>query len=399
MAVFSYRALDAQGIDHSGSLEADSARHARGVLKERGLFPTEVKPLAGDARQQRRIRLSVSELCLMTRQLSALLGSGLNVPQALAALGEQAENPSTRAVLAAVRSEVVGGQSLRAAMESAGNAFPPIYRASVAAGEKSGQLAEVMAQLADYLERQDAMRRKTLQALLYPAVVATVALLVVVALLTYVVPQVVSVFQQGKQTLPLLTRMLIVASALLKSWGWLMLLGTVAAALGFHYALREPHLQRRWDAWLLGLPLIGRYLRTVDTARFASTLAILVSSGVPLLSALDAGRQVIQRMPLRDAVSNAADRVREGASLSQALKQTQAFPPLLIHMISSGEATGELSGMLFRAAQLQQTEVENRTAMMTTLLEPLLLLFMGGTVLLIVLAVMQPIIQINTLLK
>lgn len=399
MAVFSYRALDAQGIDHNGSLEADSARHARGLLKERGLFPTEVKPLAGDARQQRRVRLSVSELCLMTRQLSALLGSGLNVPQALAALGEQAENPNTRAVLAAVRSEVVGGQSLRAAMESAGNAFPPIYRASVAAGEKSGQLAEVMAQLADYLERQDAMRRKTLQALLYPAVVATVALLVVVALLTYVVPQVVSVFQQGKQALPLLTRILIFASALLKSWGWLMLLGSVAGAVGFHYALREPHLQRRWDAWLLSLPLVGRYLRTVDTARFASTLAILVSSGVPLLSALDAGRQVIQRMPLRDAVSNAADRVREGASLSQALKQTQAFPPLLIHMISSGEATGELSGMLFRAAQLQQTEVENRTAMMTTLLEPLLLLFMGGTVLLIVLAVMQPIIQINTLLK
>lgn len=399
MAAFSYRALDAQGIESSGTVEADSSRHARNLLKERGLFPTALTPLAAKTGSTRRARLSVAELCMLTRQLSALLGSGLTIAQALSALGEQAENANARGILAEVRSEVVAGQSLRAAMERAGNAFPPIYRASVAAGEKSGQLADVMAQLADYLERQDAMRRKTLQALLYPAVVASVAVIVVIALLTYVVPQVVAVFQQGKQALPFLTRALILVSGLLKSWGWLILLLLVGSAFGFHYALRDPTIQRRWDAWLLGLPVIGRYLRTIDTARFASTLAILVSSGVPLLSALDAGRQVIQRIPLRDAVANAADRVREGSSLSTALKQTQAFPPLLNHMIASGEATGELSAMLFRAAQLQQTEVENRTAMFTTLLEPLLLLFMGGTVMMIVLAVMQPIIQINTLLK
>ncbi|HNC81169.1 MAG TPA: type II secretion system F family protein, partial [Rhodocyclaceae bacterium] len=222
---------------------------------------------------------------------------------------------------------------------------------------------------------------------------------VIVGLMTYVVPQVVSVFQQSKQALPLLTRALIAASAVLRDWGWLMVLALIGAFAAGRVALREPHLKRRWDAWLLRLPVLGRHLRTLDATRFASTLSILAGSGVPLLAALDAGRQVIARLPLADAVATATERVREGQPLSRALGTSRQFPPLLIHMLANGEATGRVDELLDRAARLQQAELENRTAALTALLEPVLLLLMGGFVLLIVMAVMQPIIEINTLMK
>lgn len=398
MAAFNYRALDTTGLETSGTLEAENARQARALLRERGMFPTSVEPINEKSAVRRR-RIGLSELCLLTRQFSALLTSGLTIERALAALSEQADSAGSRALLAAVRSEVVAGHSLRTALDLFGNVFPPIYRASVAAGEKSGQLAHVMTQLADYMERQDALRRKTTQALIYPCIVAVVAFAVIIGLMTYVVPQVVEVFQQGKQTLPFLTRAMIFTSDVLRNWGWLIALVAIGGFFAARFSLREESVQRRWDAWLLNLPWIGRHIRSINTARFASTLAILVSSGVPLLSALDAGRQIMGRLPLRDAVGIAADKVREGMALSSALRQTQAFPPLLLHMISSGEATGELSQMLDRSAQLQQTEVENRTMLLTTLLEPILLLVMGGAVLVIVLAVMEPIIEINTMLK
>lgn len=400
MAAFQYRAVDADGRNLSGIVEADSARSARTQLRERGLFPLEVaasgskKSGLGSTR-----KLRESELVLLTRQWAALLTSGLTVEQALSALGDQAEREVTRQVLAGVRSEILAGYSLRAALDRHATSFPTIYRASVAAGEKSGELATVMNQLADYLERRDELRRKTLQALIYPAIVAAVALMVVIGLLTYVVPQVVGVFQSSKQTLPWLTRALIVVSDFLRNWGWLLALAIAGGIFGLRQSLREDAVRRKWDTWLLGLPLIGRHLRALDTTRFASTLAILVGSGVPLLAALDAGRQVVVRLPLRDAIGQASDRVREGMSLSRALGATRRFPPLLTHMIASGEATGQLDAMLDRAARLQQGELETRTAVLTSLLEPLLLLMMGGMVLIIVLAVMQPIIEINTLLK
>ncbi len=400
MAAFQYRAIDAEGHNLTGIIEADSARTARTQLRERGLFPLEV---AASGSRKHGIgatrKLRESELVLLTRQWAALLTAGLTVEQALFALGDQVERDAVRHVLAGVRSEILAGYSLRAALDRHAISFPTIYRASVAAGEKSGQLAKVMNQLADYMERRDALRRKTLQALIYPAIVAAVALLVITGLLTYVVPQVVSVFQSGKQQLPWLTRALMGVSALLRSWGWLLAVLIVGGITGARYTLREDAVRRRWDAWLLSLPLIGRHLRTLDATRFASTLAILVGSGVPLLAALDAGRQVVVRLPLRDAIGHASDRVREGTSLSRALAATRRFPPLLIHMIASGEATGQLDQMLERAAYLQQGELETRTAVLTSLLEPLLLLAMGGMVLIIVLAVMQPIIEINTLLK
>jgi general secretion pathway protein F len=399
MAAFSYQALDPQGSESSGTLEADNARHARTVLRERGLYPTSITPLGENQKGQQRLRVSTAELCLLTRQLSALLSAKLTVEQALLAVSEQTDKPSARALLAAVRSEVMSGYSLRAALDRFDHAFPVIYRASVSAGEKSGQLPHVMEMLADYLEQQDALRRKMLQALLYPAIVTCVAMMVIIGLMTYVVPRVAEVFVQSHQTLPLLTRLLIGASDFLRNWGpWLVLL-IIGAIFAFRHALRDDAVKRRWHRWLLGLPMLGRHLRTLDTARFASTLAILVSSGVPLLAGLDAGRQVMKSLPLKEAVATAADRVREGSSLSAAMKQARTFPPLLVHMLASGEATGDLSTMLSRCAKLQQAEVENRSLTLTTLLEPMLLLGMGGSVLLIVLAVMQPIIELNSLVK
>lgn len=401
MSAFRYHALDANGKPQNGILEADSSRAARALLRERGLYPLEVASVSNrdGERNSARQRLKDADLSLLSRQWATLLASGLTVEQSLAALTEQAESEAARTILAGIRSEVMAGHSLRAALDRYPAAFPAIYRASVAAGEKSGELGRIMMQLADYLEQRTRLRQKTLQALLYPGIVATVAVIIIVALMTYVVPQIVSVFQQGKQALPYLTRVLIVASDLLRDWGWLLLILIASVGIALHLALRETHFRRRWDSLWLRAPLLGKHLRTLDATRFASTLSILASSGVPLLAALDAGREVMGRLPLQEAVQDATARVREGQSLARALGATRAFPPLLIHMIANGEATGRLDELLDRAARLQQQELENRTATLTTLLEPMLLLIMGVVVLVIVLAVMQPIIETNTMLR
>jgi general secretion pathway protein F len=256
-----------------------------------------------------------------------------------------------------------------------------------------------MTRLADYLDQRHHLQSKTVQALLYPLIVAVVAIVVIIGLMTYVVPQVVSVFAQSQQSLPWLTRALMFISDGLRQFGVALFI-LLALSLGaLLWLLQKPALRRQWDAWLLRWPLVGRHLRTLDATRFASTLAILSNAGVPMLSALEAGRQVMVRLPLQEAVERATEAVREGQALSRALAHTQAFPPLLVHMIANGEATGRLAELLERAARLQQQELENRTATLTSLLEPLLLLVMGLMVLLIVLAIMQPIIEINTLMR
>ncbi len=409
MAAFAYLALASDGSEMRGVIDAETARAARAALRERGLHPLAVDPLGldpavsksgtGAQRWFERRTIGTGDLSLLTRQWSSLLGAGLTAEQSLAALIDQAESTAVRQTLAGVRGELTAGYSLRAALDRHSASFPPVYRASVAAGEKSGQLPAVMDELADYLDRRDALRRKTLQALIYPVLVAAVALVIITALMVYVVPQVVSVFQGGKQSLPWLTRALIVVSGLLRNYGWLLVSGLLAAFFLARAALREDAVRRRWHRWLLGLPLLGRHLRTLESARFASTLAMLAGSGVPLLTALEAGKQVIGLLPLRDAIDVAIARVREGVPLSRALAESRRFPALLIHLVASGEQTGRLDSMLKRAALLQESELENRTAILTSLLEPALLLTMGGFVLLIVLAVMQPIIEINHLFR
>jgi len=298
-----------------------------------------------------------------------------------------------------VRSEVVGGQTLAQGLARHPRDFPEVYRALVSAGEQSGDLALVMSRLADYIESRTALAQRIGLAFTYPAIVTAVATLVIVAMLAYVVPQVVSVFQQTQQELPALTVGLIATSDFVREWGLLVLLLVVGVLVGFRAALRSPSFRLSWHRRTLRLPVVGRLVRGLNTARFASTLGILTSSGVPLIRALEAGARTLSNDALRLNVQDAIARVREGSSLSRALKAGGQFPPLMIHMIASGEATGELAEMLERTAATLSQEAERRTLTLTSLLEPLLILVMGGIVLVIVLAVLLPIIEINELVR
>lgn len=399
MDAFRYQALDAQGQTRSGVLQADSARQARAQLRAQGLLPSVLTVL-----QQRehnsgfRARvLSAAELSLLTRQLASLLESRLTLEQTLNALIEAAEQPRIRELLAGVKAEISAGQSLAGALTVYAHSFPDFYRALVRGGEQSGALATVLQHLADYLDARQALRQKTGLALLYPLLVTGVALLIVTGLMLYVVPQVVQVFEQSRQTLPWLTRGLIAFSDGLRG-GWPYLLGlAVAVGLVLPWALRKPAWRRRWDHHLLRLPWLGGLLRGVDSTRFASTLAILVGGGVPLLAALESGAQVMGNQVMREAVELASARVREGASLAQALAEARRFPPLLVHLVASGELSGKLEAMLERAASLETRALERQLAVFLALLEPVMILLMGGVVLLIVLAILLPILEVNQL--
>lgn len=403
MAAFNYRALDASGREIGGVLEADTSRMARNQLREKQLFPIEVTPVgragSGHARTGRQ-GMPSSTLSLLTRQWSMLLDAGLTVEQSLTALIEQCDHAGARQILAGVRAEVLAGHSLHLSLGLHAAGFPPIYRAVVDAGEKSGELAPLLNRLADYLEAWQTTRQKILQALLYPVIVTVVALAVIVGLVTYVVPQIVDVFRQTKQALPLLTRGLILFSDAFRAGGYWLLPVAIGALFGARRLLaRNAALRLRWHGLLLRLPLLGRHLRTLDSARLASTLAIMVGSGVPLLTALETGKAVVANLVLRHALERAIRQVREGSPLHRALAVDRLFPPLLVHLIASGEASGTLDRMLGRAAMQQQNELDRRTAIALGLFEPLLILLMAGLVLLIVLAVLMPIIEINLLLK
>jgi general secretion pathway protein F len=399
MEAFQYQALDAAGRSVSGVVQADTSRQARTQLRAQGLLPVEVSQVHARARASVvwARGISATELSLLTRQMATLLDSGLTLEQTLNALIEEAAEPMTREVLTGVKTEVTSGQSLAEALGSFDKSFPDFYRALVHGGEDSGALPTVLQHLADYLDARQALKQKTSLALLYPVLVTIVAVTIVTGLLVYVVPQVVQVFQQSRQSLPLLTRSLIALSDFLRAtWPYLVvIIGAVIAAA--RMALRSDVNKRRWHALLLRTPWLGPLIRSINTSRFASTLAILVGGGVPLLSALASGARVMTNMVLREAVEHAIERVREGASLARALGASQAFPPLLIHMVASGEVSGKLEQMLQRAAQLETRSLERRLTVFLTLLEPVMILVMGGIVLMIVLAILLPIIEINQL--
>lgn len=405
MAGFKYEAVDAAtGRNRKGVLEADTPRQARAWLRENGMVALALEPLAEDAaaprtKRFRRRGLSANQLNLVTRQFAVLLEAGLTIEHSLNALIEQVESENERDVLAAVRSDILAGHTLARALEKHPDTFPEIYRTMVSAGEQSGHLNEVLLRLADYLEARRALRQKIGLALIYPAIISVVAFLVMLALLTFVVPQVVSVFRDTHQTLPLLTRALLASSGALRAYGIYLLALAVLAVLGFRRALRRPDFRFRFQRALLRLPLLGRLLRAVNTARLASTLAILVGSGVPLLTALRAGAGVVGNLPMRRALEEAAQKVAEGGSLSRALEREKIFPPLFIHLIASGEASGRLQQMFERAAAQQTQELEGRAAVLTGILEPALILAMGGMVLLIVLAILLPVFEMNQLVK
>jgi general secretion pathway protein F len=404
MPAFRFEASNSAGRIESGLLEADGARQARLQLKDRGLTPISVEATASDGSVGSKHssvsgRLKNADLAICTRQLASLLAAGLPLGQALAVVTEQAETDIVRERFGAVRSEVLAGHSLSDAMNRFPKDFPDIYRSLVTAGEQSGNLSLVMERLADHVESRSALAQKVGLAFLYPAVVTLVAISVIIGLLTYVVPQVVGVFSQTRQKLPFLTIAMLEISNFLRDWGWLVLAALIVAWFAWRFALRRPEIRLAWDALVLRLPIIGRIVRGVNTARFSSTLAILAASGVPLLKALEAGGQTLGNTALKANVADAIARVREGAPLARALGIQKQFPPMLIHFIASGESTGKLPEMLDRAATAQAAEVERKTMALTTLLEPLLVVGMGIVVLLIVLAVLLPIIEINTMVK
>ena len=332
---------------------------------------------------------------MFTRQFATLLLAGLPLERALSALQEQAEKEYLRNLIAGIRSEVLSGHPLAKAMSRYSRDFPEVYRAMISAGEQSGELAEVMLRLADYVESRNALTQKVGMAFLYPAVVTVVSIMVIVGLLTYVVPQIVSVFENSKQELPVLTKSLIALSDFLRNFGWLIILAIIGGVYWFKRQLKKPEFVFSLHQKLLTLPLAGKIIRGVNTARFASTLAILVSSGVPLLKSLQAGADVVTNALMKRAVEEAINRVREGAPLARSLLGSQQFPPVLIYLIDSGEKTGRLDEMLQRAAEQQSADIERQASMLTTLLEPVLILMMGVIVLVIVLAILSPIIEMN----
>lgn len=405
MAVFKFEALDASGKLNKGTVEGDSIRLARSRLRDMQLTPLKIDAIEDSVAKEAsmswlsRRTFSSSELSLVTRQISTLLTAGLTVDQALSAIVEQSENDYTKEVMQAVKSEVMSGSTLSGALAKYPHIFPDIYRAIVYAGEESGELAQVTLRLAEYTESRHVLKQKVVVAFIYPALVTIVALLVIGGLLVYVVPQIVSAFEQSKQTLPLLTRALIGLSDILSvTWPYLLGLIVIAVVL-VKKALKNPDIQFQWHQHLLNWPLVGPLVRGLNTARLASTLAILVGSGVPIISAMKAAAKIISNLPMRHAVEEAIDQVRDGTPLSKALKTRQLFPPILIHLISSAEATGQLDTMLESAATQQSREMENRISMLTALMEPVLILIMGLMVLAIVLAILLPIIEMNQLIK
>jgi general secretion pathway protein F len=403
MAAFEYLALDVRGRRHKGVLEADSARQVRQILRERQLSPLDVQ--ATRTREQAPggghfslVRgLSARDLALLTRQLATLIQAALPVEEALRAAAAQARVPRIQSMLLAVRARVLEGHGLASSLKEFPAAFPELYRATVAAGEHAGHLGPVLEQLADYTEQRQQSRQKIQLALLYPLILMCASLLIVAFLLGYVVPDIVRVFVDSGQTLPTLTRGLIVASEWVKGWGWLAVIVLLLGFFALRWALRDEAVKLRWHDLLLRVPLLGRLIRATDCARFASTLAILTQSGVPLVEALAIGAEVIVNRVIRAQVVVAAQKVREGGSLTRALEASGQFPPMMLHMIASGERSGELDQMLARTARNQENDLGAQVALMVGLFEPFMLVFMGAVVLVIVLAILLPILSLNQL--
>ena len=400
MPAFRYEALDAAGRPRRGLLDAASARAARDALRGEGLFPTAIDSTSG-RRMERAdaTRLSPGVLALLTRQLSTLVVSGMPLDQALAAVAEQADHPGAVRVLTAVREQVAAGEPLAGALSRFPRTFSQLYRGLVAVGAESGQLGAVLSRLADYLEARQALRQKLVAALIYPALVTIIAIAVIAALLTYVVPQIVAVYQQSRQTLPWLTRALIATSDFVRATGWYWLTLILVLAGAGTLALRKERWRAKWQASLLRAPGLGTILRGIDTARFASTLAILIGSGAPLLRALETAGGVVWAAPIRRSAEAAGARVREGVSLARALASERVFPALLVHLVANGEASGQLPAMLDRAAREQDADVERRLTWLAALLQPALIIVMGAIVLILVLAVMLPIVSMNQLIR
>jgi general secretion pathway protein F len=405
MGAFEFQALDAGGRSQRGVLQGDTARAVRQALRERGLTPVEVVELKQEQRggsvAGRKLferGLDGAQLAVLTRQLATLIKAGLPLDEAFAALAEQADSNHQRKLLVAVRARMLEGAPLAQALAEHPRAFDALYCAAVSSGEQSGQISVVLSRLADHLENRAIAGSKLGQALIYPALLFVVAVGVAIGLLTYVVPQVVQVFDQLKAQLPLLTRFMLGVSAVLRDWGVLLLIVLFASGFGLLLLLRQPAFRLAFDGLLLRLPLIGRFIKLADTGRFARTMGLATAASVPVLEALKVATSVVKNRVLHAALERVRVRVREGAPLALALRETNRFPALLTRMVMSGEKSGELTEMLERSADLHERQLASQLATLTALVEPLLILLMGGVVLSIVLAVLLPIFDLNQIM-
>lgn len=401
MPAFTFAALNQHGAQTKGVLEGDNDRHIRSLLRDRGLIPLEVSLVASNQKPARRFslrfqkRLTTDDLALVTRQLATLLGAGLPVEQALQAVAEQTEKAPVKNILVAVRSRVLEGHSLAMALAQFPNAFPELYRATVAAGEQTGHLDIILNRLAEYAESQQSIRQKLQQALIYPSIMIGVSIAIVSFLLVYVVPRIINVFSDTGQTLPESTQILIGICHLLQHYGLYLLL----IILGLFYCakrlLHKQSIRFKWHKLLLRLPILGNAMRTVNTARYARTLGILSAAGIPILECMRIASTLVTCLPIKKACIQAAAKVSEGGHIAGALRQTGYFAPMMLHLIASGEQTGQLEAMLTHAADNQDDAVKRLITTSLTLLEPLIILIMGAIVLFIVLAILLPIFALD----
>ena len=408
MPAFEYKALTADGSRERGLLEGDSERQIRQQLREQGWLPLEVIPVKEKTGEsigffsglfQRGHRLSGSSLTLITRQLATLIAAGTPVESALQSVARQSTHRAQSRVLLAVRAKVLEGHDLATGLGEFPQTFSQLYRATVHAGEQAGKLDHVLERLADYLEARNRVQQKTSLALIYPIVLSVVAIAVVIALLTYVVPTVVQVFESTGQQLPGLTRGLIASSDFIRSYGLFLLLLLVLIIVAVRFLLKNPVWQKRWHLFQLRIPMVRGLIKGVESARFTRTMSILLGSGVPATESLNIVKQVINNRAMIEAVDVTGQRVKEGAGIGQSLANTGLFPPLAIELIRNGEASGQLPEMMERAAINQEQEIETRTATVLGLFEPIMILAMGGIVLVIVLAILMPIFEMNQLVN
>jgi len=406
MAAFEYIALDSKGREKKGVIEGDGARQVRQMLRDKGMMPLEIETAAKKDKSQKgtptkisQRGISANDLALFTRQLATLVRAALPLDESLSAVGQQTEKPRIQAMIFALRAKVLEGHTLASGLSDFPKIFPNLFIATVAAGEQSGHLDTVLDRLADYAESRQEMNQKVAQATIYPAVLTTVSLLVVIGLLTWVVPQIVEVFDQTGQKLPFLTIMMIAISEFLQDYFILLIMGIAGIVFGIKKLLSIPLYKAKYHRWVLRLPIIGKLIRGLNTARFSRTFSILTSSGVPVLDALRLSAPVIVNIPMRQAVENASNSVREGSSIHAALERSKLFPPMTLHLIASGEASGKLEDMLDRAAVQQERELGALIGTFMGLFEPLLIVVMGAVVLMIVMAILMPIINMNDMMQ
>ncbi len=403
MAAFEYVALTTKGRRQKGVLEADTARQVRSQLRDKQLTPLEVSAVVQKNKANKQSfslgkGIKTADLALVTRQLATLVEAAIPVEESLKAVSEQVEKQRIQSMLLAIRAKVVEGHNLADALKEFPHAFDHLFRSMVAAGEKSGKLGPVLERLADYVERRQQLRSKITVAMIYPATLVVIALAVVVGLLTYVVPDIIEQFDSLGGKLPALTLTMMSLSEFLQNWGWLIMVLIAVFAVYWRWYLSDRNRRKKVHGLILRLPIIGKVGKGLNSARFASTLAILTSSGVPVLEGMRISGEVLTNLTMRDAVKAASVRVREGTSLKLALTETGQFPPMMLHMIASGENSGELETMLEKTASSQERDFENTATIALALFEPLIIIVMGILVLLIVLAILLPIFEMNTLI-